>query len=459
MGPEGPRGHSGEKRESPYGVGRPEKSENPSIKVPDRELVARIMARWGATQKLTRRLAGRYETRRHSRETPWQKRPEAGRLNPPASGDRVTSAGAVAPDAMQHRPADVRPRHTGDAVATGPQSPEMAEPSLAGDTPDARVTRLHPVTLDVVSPYHGHVRVAGLARFFPAHTVHAQRSTAVVAGDNCKLQSVDHYHVHRVSVSLDQLLKQGSRGHAALQDLLRDPTGGVARFQQVMRSIADPPEHRDTQASVPVRLHHLMSVTSSTGVQQGDRARMHVRTHYMVEESELPIVDLLARDPGLVRSLAAAVDGPERGPETSKFLRDALRSAGRTDDLALLDHSTGLHAPTTSIFGLFGLDIVDRATVVMAGAGNQVRTGIQVDRSIPRPGTLLADLGQIRKQRAPGPRAEGRTPTGRPGRATPAAEPRTHPVPDRIRPTVPGRSRIAKDRGGRLGGSPGRGRG
>jgi hypothetical protein len=298
-----------------------------------------------------------------------------------------------------------------------------------------------------------------LARFFPAHTVHARRSTAVVAGDNCKLQSVDHYHVHRVSVSLDLLLKQGSRGHAALQDLLRDPTGGVARFQAVMRSIADPPENRDTRANVPVRLHHLISVTSSTGVQQGDGARMRVRTHYMVEESELPIVDLLARDPGLVRSLAAAVDGPERGPETSKFLRAALRSAGRTGDLALLDYSAGLRAPTTSIFGLFGLDIVDRATVVMAGRGNQVSAGMQVDHGSFRPGTLLADLDQIRKQGARAPRTEGRTPTGRPGRAGPAAEPRRRPVPDRIRPAVPGRSRIAKDRGGRFGDSPGRGRG
>ncbi len=65
--------------------------------------------------------------------------------------------------------------------------------------------------LDVAAPVHGRVGVIGLARFFPAHTVHAQRSTAVVTGNYCELRSVDHYHIHRVSVSLDPLLDHGHR--------------------------------------------------------------------------------------------------------------------------------------------------------------------------------------------------------------------------------------------------------
>jgi hypothetical protein len=192
-----------------------------------------------------------------------------------------------------------------------------------------------------------------------------------------------------------------------LQDLLQDRTPrGIARFQQAMQRLAAPTEHHETQASLPVRVRHNTWVTSSTGVSYGDKSRTNVKTHYVVDESEIPIVDLLARDKHLVQSLLDAIDEPQAGPATRKFLRDTLRSAGCTDELALLKHSTGPQAPDTSIFGLFGVDVVDRASAVMVGSGNQIRTDMQLHRSGTRPGTLLADLDRIREQspgRAPGP--------------------------------------------------------
>ena len=171
------------------------------------------------------------------------------------------------------------------------------------------------MTLEVAAPAHGRVQVAGLARFFPARSVHAQRSTGVVAGNNCELQSTDHYHVHRVSVSLEASLRPGSPGNAALHALLKDQSAdGIARFQDSMRQIAGPSQEKNTRASVPVRVDHRLSVTGAAGVQAGDESHMTVSARYVVEHSELPIADLLVLDAihGERGSGGRVVDG-ERG--------------------------------------------------------------------------------------------------------------------------------------------------
>ena len=90
---------------------------------------------------------------------------------------------------------------------------DVVERLAEGDKVVARVGPCpHPATLDVAAPSHGRVRISGLARFFPAHTIHARRSTAVVTADDCELRSVDHYHVHRVTVSLYPLVRPGVDG-------------------------------------------------------------------------------------------------------------------------------------------------------------------------------------------------------------------------------------------------------
>jgi hypothetical protein len=283
-----------------------------------------------------------------------------------------------------------------------------------GDRPVARVTpQLFPATLEVAAPSHGRAHVPVLARFFPAHTVHARRSTAVVAGDHCQLKSVDHYHVHRLSLSLDPLLKPGSAGHAALQKLLANRAeSGFAQFRRSMQDIAYSPEHRETRASVPVREDPHTVATSSGSVQMGDGSHTSVTTHYLVDESELQIVELLARDRDLARSLVKAVDEPEPGAATRAFLRDAARSAGRTDDLALLDQCTGLRVQGTSIYWLFGVDAVSGASAVMVGKDNELRTGMRVDRGGLSRSTLLADLGRARSQAEANRNREDRTDLG-----------------------------------------------
>jgi len=290
------------------------------------------------------------------------------------------------------------------ASQADPGTPSPAETftveSPAGDRLGDRVKpSLQPATLEVAASAHSHVRVAGLARFFPARTVHARRSTAVVAGDHCTMKSEDHYHVHRLSLSLDPLLKPGA-GNAALRELLKDPEGGIARFQRAMKRLAESPEHRATTASVALQADPNIVATSSQSVQQGNWSRADVTTHYLVDESELPVIDLLARHPDLVRSLVAAVDGPERGPGTERFLRATAVAADCTDELVLLDHSIGLRSGTASIYGLFGVDVVSQASAVMVGVDNELRTDTRVHRGGLSRGTILADLGRVREQAA-----------------------------------------------------------
>jgi hypothetical protein len=339
----------------------------------------------------------------------------------------------------------------------GAEVPSLRGPSVtfpvtdsSGDRIVARVTpRLHPATLDVSAPSHGQVQVGGLARFFPAHTVHARRSTAVVAGNHCELQSVDHYHIHRLSVSFRPLLEPGS-GHAALQRLLKDHN--IPEFQRAMRHLADTPHDRETQASVPVRPDPHLLATSSASVQMGDRSRTRMNTHYLVDETRLPIVNLLAHDRGLVESLIAAVEEPGCGSATEKLLRNAARSAGRSDELALLDHAAGLRAGNTSIYGLFGVDVVSRGSAVMVGAGNRLRTDMLVELGRLNRGSVLTELEQIRKEtsvardlRAAGQWRPVRAASPPRGVITPQRIPR-HPERDLGRSVRPGIDRARRPR-------------
>ena len=97
-----------------------------------------------------------------------------------------------------------------------------------------------PATVLVASPTHGEVSVTGLARWFPAHTVHAKDSGAVVDGNGCTLAATDHYHVRTVSVSFEPIMEPGSDGHDALCALLQNPTAkGVSAFQAAMSRMTE----------------------------------------------------------------------------------------------------------------------------------------------------------------------------------------------------------------------------
>ena len=252
--------------------------------------------------------------------------------------------------------------------------------------------------LDVAAPAHGQVRTWGLARFFPAHTIHAQRSSAVVAGNNCRLEKVDHYHVHRMSVSFDPLLKDGS-ARKALQRLLTDPTDSrITEFQSQLRRLITPlHDHGRTEASMDIRPSHVTSIMFADAVQLSDGSRMNHTTRYVVEETVLPIVDLLAKDRGLVRSFAMTLQESAPGPQRAAFLKDLGRATGNVDDLALLDHSADLDTRDTQLMSLFGFAAVDRAAAIMIGSNNTMVADLRVDHPDLSRGDLLDDLGRLRR--------------------------------------------------------------
>jgi hypothetical protein len=255
-----------------------------------------------------------------------------------------------------------------------------------------------PATLLVASPSYGEVRVTGMARWFPAHTVHAKDCGTVVAGNDCTLTSRDHIHVQTVSVSLAPLTKPGSPGHAALTALLKDPTDKrIDKFQGEMRRMRDEAAPGETQVSLPARQTHLAIVSGAAMVQQGDGSRANVTTHVVIERVELPVCELFAEDRPLVNAFVDAVLGPEGGREAGAFGREALRAARCTDDLALLDYSTELHGAEASVFGLFGVDRVRSAPAVMMGTGNTLHTHMRVEQGKYVLGGGLADLNRIRQ--------------------------------------------------------------
>jgi len=261
---------------------------------------------------------------------------------------------------------------------TRPRRPWWA--ARACDQVEVAAREVRPVALNArltaAGPAHSGVRVSGLGRFVPAHTVH-----------DCALQAVDHYHVYRARVSMRPLLESGP-ARQALRALLDNPDGSsaVSAFQQALKPLRTPP-----------RPGHDARVSVAVSVQQCDGSRRSANTHYVVEESVLSLVDLLARDADLVRSFARALAEPQPGGHTAEFLRGALRAAGRSGDLDLLTGAAGLPAQAdASIFAFFGSSVVDNATAIMIGTGNRLDPGTGLHRPDASHGDLRADLGWLR---------------------------------------------------------------
>jgi hypothetical protein len=256
-----------------------------------------------------------------------------------------------------------------------------------------------PVTMRVASPSYGELTVTGLARWFPAHTVHAQDCGAVIDGNDCTLTATDHVHIQSASVSFKPLLDRGP-GRDALLSLLKNPTDkGIDAFQRAMQQMTEKEkgEQGATQASLPVTQTHLTLVNGSAVAQQGDGSRANVTTHVVVEKSELPVCELFAEDRTLVNAFLESVLDPQGGPNVAAFVGEALRAAGRVDELALLRRSSELHGVQSSVWGLFGVNTVKEASVVVIGTGNTLRTDTHVDTGKYDLNGGLADLGRIRQ--------------------------------------------------------------
>ncbi|GIG88698.1 hypothetical protein [Plantactinospora endophytica] len=266
------------------------------------------------------------------------------------------------------------------------------------ETPDGRAYQVSPkvraVRMEIYAPLHGRIHTTALTRFFPAHTIHTDRATTVVRGDDCRLKQVDHYHVNRVTLSLD-----GVAGTPAFAELLADPTDAarIRAFQGSLRAVAATPEPPgQTELSVAARSNPIVGTNDAAVVVQADGSRTTVNSRYVVDESVLPVAELLIGDGRLVRFLAEAVLEPVAGDQTAEFLRAALRAGGRFGELALLEHAIDLPQRQTKVFSLFGAYDVGDAATVMIGAGNTREAVTRVNRAVPKKQNLLAELAELR---------------------------------------------------------------
>ena len=259
----------------------------------------------------------------------------------------------------------------------------------------------HPVTLQIVSTAHGQVSVNGLGRMFPARTVHAKDCSVVVDANHCTLEAKEHYHIRKLIVSLDALTDTSSPAFAAFRALLEHPATGLAAFQNAMGQLAQPHEPHETRAILPIAQSHLTILDGVTGVvQQGDGSHANVTASYVIEEVELPIFELLARNRALVVLLVHAAIASEEGPAARAFVRAVLLAAGHTEDLALLSYCEHLPQSKTSVWDFIGLMTVDSAFAMTIGDHNQIHTDLAIGQGRRIVDNQQAALHRIREYAA-----------------------------------------------------------
>lgn len=255
--------------------------------------------------------------------------------------------------------------------------------------------------LIVSGPSHGQVQLAGFGTWFPANHLHARRATGVVVGNDCELVATDHYHVHRASLDMEQLLDLPLRAKIALRTLLANPGDGelVKAFQQTLQVFVQPTEELPNQVQRPLATTRTVVIDDSACVQLGDESSMYVTSRYVVEETIIPIVELLARDADAIKEFVRALQEPVPAEATTAFLRHCLGAAGRLDELAYLARVSGLDGvDDVSLFSFFGFAQVTDAAAVMAGSGNTMKVDLRVDLPTISGTDVSTGLGRLRTE-------------------------------------------------------------
>jgi hypothetical protein len=242
-------------------------------------------------------------------------------LPPPRPRAEPTPETPPAPRPDPAPPTVVYPELDGAAIVPGAAANGVSFPLRhnGSATPAGQTIRLTPRLFPAVIPTaetesepESTAPVFGLARYFPAGTVHGRRSTGS-AENRCPHSDLAHYHVHQVSARLDV-----------------SDAAAVSENTTVV--------HIPTEATDPGQV-----------------------TSYVVEETIVSAADLLTRNAALRASLDAALAESTPAGKTATFLRDLLRAAHRDAELALLPAT----APDSAVFGLFGSAVVDPHRAVL----------------------------------------------------------------------------------------------
>ncbi|WP_436528175.1 hypothetical protein [Actinoplanes sp. HUAS TT8] len=209
------------------------------------------------------------------------------------------------------------------------------------------------------------VRTYGLGVMFPPYTVHARNSTSPTGTDNCDLTQVDHVHVRRAEVPLDDPLRSGPireiLGHA------RPDHDNAPVVRELRAALADHLAAR--RLPRPVRAACVATVHDVHAVVLGDDAMTRLAPRFVLEETVVPAGALLAADEDLARAYVDLIADPHDHPEAlAAFLHDLVEAAASTTPENLLGYADGLAQQQPTLLGLFSLVAAVSATSIQLTA-------------------------------------------------------------------------------------------
>ena len=275
--------------------------------------------------------------------------------------------------------------------------PEHSYPRVLPGSPRADEVRVehHGVAvLQAATGVRGQVSTRGLGLWFPAHTVHARNSTAVVVGNNCELTQFEHVHIRQAVVSQDDALRSDRvKKIVARAEPGRDNDDVVRELRAALAELVRPPaEAGPARAERAVRADCTTSIHNAESVQIGNDATTRLHSRYVVERTTIPAGALLAEHEDLARRYVEIVADPADHPaDLADFLCDLVGSAENTTDDNVLGYADGLPRHRATVLGLFGMTAVNHATSIMIGVGNELHTELDLTTARMRPDRSVAD--------------------------------------------------------------------
>ncbi|GAA2908756.1 hypothetical protein [Actinoplanes cyaneus] len=219
----------------------------------------------------------------------------------------------------------------------------------------------HTVTLDAGAS----ARTYGLGVMFPPYTVHARDSTSPAGTGNCDLTQVDHVHVRRAEIPLDDPLRLAPAREIVAHAAPGRDNSAVVR--ELRAALADQLAAR--RLPRPVRAACLASVHEAAAVVLGDDAMTRLAERFVLEVTTVPAGALLAADEDLARAYVDLIADPHDQPESlAAFLHDLVEAAASTTPENLLGYADGLTQQQPTLLGLFSLVSATPATSIQLTA-------------------------------------------------------------------------------------------
>ncbi|WP_130509698.1 hypothetical protein [Krasilnikovia cinnamomea] len=250
-----------------------------------------------------------------------------------------------------------------------------------------------PKWLDVASPAHGQVNVAGARTLFRPGHVAASDASAVVVANDCELEAVDHYHLRRVSLDCGSLYRDNAAVESFAAMLAEPSEQSIQAFREQLRRIVSPvpePGRQVYRERVAARVNTHLDHPDVAVL--GDESHVRSTTAYHVRETVVPLADLLYEREDLIQALAEG----QGDVSLEKPIQDAL---GEIEDVALLRYAMNPDGGRTNVRRSLDTRRVHLAAAMMVGAGNTLTHSSEVEAGRARLGNLARFDRRVRQRR------------------------------------------------------------